>query len=333
MYELTFVRHGESNGNAAKLSMGNSPGFLTQKGIVQATVLNQSLKEVFLANGFHRIYSSDLRRVVETCQIALRADGESSMRSGFSLYDSHMVASVHVDTLDPDEEPDPDFNTRSKHVRYTSLLREKHAGMYELRPKWELTSAYKDCRNPRKFRPPEGESWDDVQKRVVRFIDRVRRENRFGIKDSAIIANMTLKEQSKWWGCCGGGDGGDAAISTVPSTMPMKRILIFTSGGVIKEFINAYVLKTNTRRGFLDFSGRQVAYYPNQIHNCGMFVFRCNSSFTDVKMVVENRSVDDAGNSSWDKFMEENEPEEAVIRAELTTDGPQEEVYADLSNL
>jgi broad specificity phosphatase PhoE len=64
-YEVTLIRHGESNGNAAGVSMGFTPGYLTETGRHQAKMLNQSLREFFPSfDVFDGIYCSDLRRCV-----------------------------------------------------------------------------------------------------------------------------------------------------------------------------------------------------------------------------------------------------------------------------
>jgi len=288
MFELTLVRHGQSNGNAAKISMGYSPGFLTEKGKDQARILSYSLREVFLSTNFDAIYCSDLTRVVETCEIALQISNYRNRirASSTLLYDSLRIGDDEDEENEVKEFEDIDvLYGEPPLVLFSPLLREKSAGIYELQPKSMQAAAYKDSKSPRTFRPKGGESWDDVQARVVEFIEKIKHECAFPVTD--VVQRKIVKAR---YHCCTSSAFEDVVVSD-----KIKKILVFTSGGVIKEFINAYVLKSNE--------------YPNQVHNCGMFVFRCNPSFTKVRTIVENKPPDDAGECSWEQFMEDNEPE------------------------
>ncbi len=56
-------------------------------------------------------------------------------------------------------------------VEYTELLREKGAGIMELKPLTEFTKNAKLSNTPlRQYKPKAGENWDDVLRRVQRFL-------------------------------------------------------------------------------------------------------------------------------------------------------------------
>ena len=76
--EFYFIRHGESTSNA-------TPGFaagvdfdspLTPRGLEQSRLLGQRLKEEGVR--FDRVYSSSLRRAVQTTETMLQAMGEAN---------------------------------------------------------------------------------------------------------------------------------------------------------------------------------------------------------------------------------------------------------------
>ena len=139
-------------------------------------------------------------------------------------------------------------------IIYSSLLREKNAGEFESRSKALMIAARKRYGNERTFRPKSGESWDDVQKRIQNFIHEVKE---------------TVRRR--------------------PATDGYPRVLIFTSGGVIKEFINFYVYgptdRENVARNQLWNCSRR--FYPNSAANGSIFVFRAIAA-DEFEMVVEN---------------------------------------------
>lgn len=65
MLILYLVRHGEAEGNAENMLMGQSDPALTEAGKKDAKKMGEGLKSV----KFDKIYSSDLRRAFETARI------------------------------------------------------------------------------------------------------------------------------------------------------------------------------------------------------------------------------------------------------------------------
>lgn len=149
-YELLLIRHGESDGNAAGLCQGYSPGYLTPKGRVQAAAVGASLflnpDGTLAPTCYQDIFCSDLRRVQETCNIALV---EGKQLQG-------VIAKV----------------------QYSSLLREKNAGIFEGRQRRFMVEARSKAENERVFRPRNGESWEDLQARVREFVQLVHGAHR-----------------------------------------------------------------------------------------------------------------------------------------------------------
>ena len=63
--ELYIARHGQTEENLRRILQGQMPGTLTEEGIHQAEELRDRLKDV----EFGHIYSSDLRRALNTARI------------------------------------------------------------------------------------------------------------------------------------------------------------------------------------------------------------------------------------------------------------------------
>ena len=225
-FDIILVRHGESDGNASQLCQGHTPGRLTPRGRSQAELLGPALfKDP--PTRYEEVYCSDLNRVKETCDIA--------MTKGEYQYKGDVV--------------------------YTPLLREKSAGIYEMRPKQFMHKCMKDSKefNERKFKPRNGESWEDLQSRVVEFVENIKSSNR---------PDRKKKADGEPW-----------------------RILVFTSGGFIKEFINAFVFgepwNENEKKNLLWLSARE--YYPNKAANGSIYVFKSVPRAEDkFEMIVEN---------------------------------------------
>lgn len=136
MMQLYFVRHGESEANV--LGIISNRGYqhpLTQKGMAQANALAERLRDVPLA----AIYSSPLMRAVQTAEIVAR--------------------------------------THNLNVTVTDALREYDCGVLEgksdpetwvqhrqLWDEWMLRRNWAACHEG-------GESFEDIQRRFVPFID------------------------------------------------------------------------------------------------------------------------------------------------------------------
>lgn len=68
MVTLYLVRHGQTEENIARIFQGHLPGTLTAEGREQAYSLGQQLQGIH----FDLVISSDLRRVVDTVEIAMK---------------------------------------------------------------------------------------------------------------------------------------------------------------------------------------------------------------------------------------------------------------------
>ena len=213
--QLTLVRHGQSDGNIREICQGSSPGYLTELGKAQAHALGLALFSSADSVRYDETWCSDLYRVRETCAIAHEAGNNM---------DNHAS------------------------IVYSSLLREKHAGIFDGRPRTEMYAALTKSKQGRYFCPEGGESWNHVQTRVRVFMD------------------MLWKNES--------------GVASLDVGAP-RRVLVFTSGGVIKEFINAFVYQR----------GEDDPEYPNRVGNCSSFVFNMYSLTSRSDMIVENKGV------------------------------------------
>ncbi len=136
--EFYFIRHGQSESNATpEYLSGSIDSSLTPKGFEQARLLGERFKEDGIT--FDRVYSSSLLRTVQTTQTMLEAMGE----------------------------PDRDF------PRIDAIIEQKATGWTGLRTADVLTPELLSYMRTKaaQFVPPDGESFNMVQRRVSNWIE------------------------------------------------------------------------------------------------------------------------------------------------------------------
>jgi phosphoserine phosphatase len=132
--KLTIVRHGETVENLTGIIQGHQPGKLTELGLQQGELVAQRLRD----QQFDVIYSSDLGRAVDTC---------------------NLISRFH-------EIP----------TEYSPLLRERGCGVFEGGTVRELAEAEENGGLARiDFTPEGGESFRDLYNRSVAFLDFLHR--------------------------------------------------------------------------------------------------------------------------------------------------------------
>ncbi|WP_051531330.1 histidine phosphatase family protein [Clostridiisalibacter paucivorans] len=150
MTKLFLVRHGESTWNLEGKVQGQHDTHLTKKGISQATALGNRLRSENIH--INSIYSSDLKRAFETAK------------------------TIHSCLNN--------VTTFKKNI----ALRERHFGLWQGLNIDDIKSKYKKDydiwkKTPHQLIIENGESLQDVQKRVMKFIDRLIHET----KDANIL--------------------------------------------------------------------------------------------------------------------------------------------------
>ena len=136
--EFYLIRHGQSESNAnTEYLQGNPDSSLTPKGFEQARLLGERLSEDGIT--FDRVYSSSLVRTIQTTQIMLEAMGE----------------------------PDRGF------PRVDDIIEQKTSGWAGLRASDVLTPELLSYMRTKaaQFVPPDGESFNVVQRRVSNWIE------------------------------------------------------------------------------------------------------------------------------------------------------------------
>jgi alpha-ribazole phosphatase/probable phosphoglycerate mutase len=138
--ELIFVRHGETEYNRKKLYFGHLDPGLNDLGRKQVTGSKKLLKDVEI----EAIYSSDLKRCMETSQI---------INEGMN-----------------------------KEIIRTANLRELNFGIFEGKTYGELLKDFPKhstdfFNNWESFKIPEGESLLELQNRCIKEIEKIRLEN------------------------------------------------------------------------------------------------------------------------------------------------------------
>ena len=135
--QLTFIRHGQSTANAEGILQGHSDYPLSQLGKEEARVLGKRLKQDSIS--YDRIYSSDLRRAVETTELIAH-----------------------------------ELEWPQSSIIFTDLLREHNLGVYEGKVFNDLTVEEKkllqDTWDTPDRRIPRGESVNDYLQRLGEFM-------------------------------------------------------------------------------------------------------------------------------------------------------------------
>lgn len=147
---LTLVRHGETYQNVDQIVQGQHPlwGRLTPEGIRQCSLLGERLSEF----PFQIAHCSTLERAVLTLALMLVP------RKG-----KHTVP-----------------------LRFAAELREIHQGNLHGRPhtEWRQAMAPHD---PMRYRAQGGESWEDVQARMMRYLQHIIRPS--GKREVLLVAH------------------------------------------------------------------------------------------------------------------------------------------------
>jgi broad specificity phosphatase PhoE len=207
--ELWICRHGETVENNTRTIAGQNSSGLTEHGREQASLLGERLTNV----DFVGIYISDLNRTKQTADAVLRARAPGT----------------------------PAFTD--------SRLREKGAGSYEGQKIGYIEKMTQMSGMPhRVFRPPGGESWEDVSQRSRSFMREVL--SRYCTCTDQIGRPFNQR----------GYDSTGRPINTGYAVGPVetKRVLIITHGGFMSEFLSL-----------------AVGGVPNCAKNCSIFVLAC----------------------------------------------------------
>ena len=117
--QFYFVRHGETEGNAAGIMQGQCDYPLTKEGVSQARLVGLHLSQV----SFRCVWCSDLGRARQTCSL---------------LLSQHSQHSQHAAEPNPDPNPNPHAQPRFSH-----LLRELRFGVREQLPRGTSPEAAK----------------------------------------------------------------------------------------------------------------------------------------------------------------------------------------------
>ena len=134
--KLYMIRHGQSEANFAERHSGWHPYHLTEKGRAQALELSKRLEGVT----FDKIYTSDLLRAMETCELAC---------PGAPFEATSVIREIDVGEL---------------------------AGLPFTHCDEMLGQAYHDNRRELNFAPYRGENKEMFHARIRDFIDRVAAE-------------------------------------------------------------------------------------------------------------------------------------------------------------
>lgn len=168
MLKIYLTRHGETEWNVQERMQGQKDAPLTDKGVEQALKLGKALDNI----KFNAVYSSSLYRAFRTAQII----------------------SNHTNIIVSEE------------------LKEISFGEWEGRVFTDLVESYPQVmdnfrNDPENYFPPTGESYFDVQKRVVPFVDNVISKHKegnilivsHGVTAKIIILHLLKKSLKEMW--------------------------------------------------------------------------------------------------------------------------------------
>lgn len=132
---LILVRHGQTRGNEKNIAQGHVNGILTKRGIKQAKLLGEELKKYKI----DAIYSSDLGRTVKTTKSIAK-------------------------------------HQKGVKINYTKKLRERKMGIFENKHMKFVVADREKSKLPRHlWRPEKGESQEDIQKRIIKFLEKIKK--------------------------------------------------------------------------------------------------------------------------------------------------------------
>ncbi|WP_025681123.1 histidine phosphatase family protein [Paenibacillus massiliensis] len=175
--ELTLVRHGATQWNREKRYLGHTDEPL----LAEAHDSLRSLGSWLSAKSFDRIYSSDLRRCLETLECAAPALLLKAIR-----------------------------DERLRELHFGAWEGETYATLKEI----PLYRAWID--DPRRFTPPQGESWSSMEARMLSFVDTLR----------LLCGQVPSVDQMDMQG--------STPLVILPSLIPLS-VLVVTHGGVIRQ--------------------------------------------------------------------------------------------------
>ncbi|MEO0151214.1 MAG: histidine phosphatase family protein [candidate division WOR-3 bacterium] len=140
--KIYLVRHGQTDYNVNDLLQGWTDNELNENGINQAFELSQKLKN----EKFDIIFSSDLKRAIQTAQII----------NENNKFKTNLISDKR--------------------------LREQYMGDWEGKKYSMLVQEYKEFfikvkENPFYFNPPNGEKFEDVVNRVKSFLNELEKQN------------------------------------------------------------------------------------------------------------------------------------------------------------
>jgi probable phosphoglycerate mutase len=158
MFEIYFVRHGETEWNLKGILQGSKNSHLTEKGKKQAYKLKEKLENIH----FQGVYTSPLKRASETAEI-IRGHKEEP----FYIFDELKEMSFgKMEGI-----PKSEFKALEP-VTYDNL--------------WNNPLAY----DPKSF---DGESFQEVDDRVMGFMKKLVKNNPNGGRFLVVSHGMTLK--------------------------------------------------------------------------------------------------------------------------------------------
>lgn len=170
--KLYFLRHGQSEDNAAGIFCGWSTCDLTEAGRTQAALAATLLQDI----PFEKVYSSDLPRAIQTARIACPS---------VELETTPLLREINVGML-------------------------RGMTCAECQARWG--QRFTDARNARDYTPFDGESYGQLRQRVGQFLDQIADKHTGNVLVAShqhaistvlntLYGNMT--EELAWLGNCG----------------------------------------------------------------------------------------------------------------------------------
>ena len=200
---LTLVRHGQSDGNQRRVCQGHTHGRLTSTGRRQALALGRRLRHLLV----RRNRLADEKEVPLSARMATTRQADARLDAAFTeVWCSDLLRVRQTAALVLSEAKLP---LSSFPVAVDERLREKHAGQFEGHPRVAIREARAASGVGRAYRPKGGENWDDVRRRADMFLQ------------SLVSHHSGSRRRARVQG--------------------RRHVLVFTHGGVIKEFIGRFV--------------------------------------------------------------------------------------------
>ena len=302
---LYLVRHGESEANQRGVFAGQLDSPLTKCGIIDAKSLGerseflppssqsqaqsqaaeQEQQQQRQSSSFDRVYSSDLLRAHDTCELIL--DGlRKRRRNCGNVNENHDTTTATTTTTTTTNN-----SASTSCIRLEQRLRERSYGTLQGMP-WssdrsETDKIWRDA-HEKDEQPPLWESDDDIWVRVKAFLSELTKEEESEIISASQQTESTIAVIETT------NDNDAATTFCSTSFIPTKKVLITAHGGVLRQILMRLVGVDKLKEMGAEFDTKRKnrLITPNTSLSILDLIIRCEHEQNHANPTEENEEED-----------------------------------------